>query len=597
MKNELAPRYYEFDGFRLDPHKRLLLRDGQPVRLKAKAFALLLVLIERRARVLEKDELMQAVWPDTTVEENNLTVHMSALRKALGETSAEPRYIITIPGHGYRFAAEVSEVGGAQTELIVRQRMRASLVIEEDNDTDARTGSIAVLPFKMLGDLASDEYLGLGLADALITRFSQLRQMLVRPTSAVARYADSAQEPVVTGRELGVEVLLDGRVQRAGERLRVTVQLIRVRDGVVLWGGKFDEQWQDIFAVQDSISEQVVRALMLGLSGEQQRHLNKRHTENPEAYRLYLKGRWHWSRFTEEEMKRGMECYRQAIELDPNYALAYTGLADAYATLHYNGYLPLEEAAPRHVALAEKALQLDATLAEAHCSMAFAVIVYERDWERAEREYKLAIQLNPGYVTAHHYYAFFLAAQARFDEALVEIKHARELDPLSPYLNTDVGWMHYFARHYDKAIEHYQQALEIEPNFALAHAYLGLAYERLGRHAEACAALQKAVTLAGGSADMTAWLGYVYAMSGRREEAQQVLRELQARAAQSYVALHNTALIYAALGERDQAFVWLEDAFQKHAGWLFCLKVDARLDRLRDDVRFAELVQRFGLTQ
>lgn len=597
MKNEPVPRYYEFDGFRLDPRKRLLLRDGQPVRLKSKAFALLLVLLERRERVLEKDELMQAVWPDTTVEENNLTVHMSAVRKALGETSAEPRYIVTVPGHGYRFAAEVNEVGDAQTELILRQRTRASLVIEEDNDTDAHLRSIAVLPFKMLGDAANDEYLGLGLADALITRFSQLRQMLVRPTSAVARYAGSAQEPLVTGRELGVEALLDGRVQRAGERLRVTVQLIRVRDGVTLWGAKFDEQWQDIFAIQDSISEQLARALMLGLSSEQQRHLNKRHTENPEAYRLYLKGRWHWSRFTEAEMKRGMECYRQAIELDPNYALAYTGLADVYATLHYNGYLPLEEAAPRHVALAEKALQLDATLAEAHCSMAFAIIVYERDWGRAEREYKLAIQLNPGYVTGHHYYAFFLAAQARFDEALVEIKRARELDPLSPYLNTDVGWMHYFARRYDKAIEHYQQALEIEPNFALAHAYLGLAYERLGRYAEASAALQKALTLAGGSADMTAWLGYVYAMSGRREEAQRILQELQTRAAQGYVALHNTAMIYAALGEPEQAFAWLEDAFQKHAGWLFCLKVDARLDRLRTDPRFADLLRRVGLTQ
>jgi DNA-binding winged helix-turn-helix (wHTH) protein/tetratricopeptide (TPR) repeat protein len=597
MKNEPTPRYYEFDGFRLDPHKRLLLRDGEPVRLKSKAFALLLVLLERRERVLEKDELMQAVWPDTTVEENNLTVHMSALRKALGETSAEPRYIVTIPGRGYRFAAEVSEVGSAQTELIVRQRTRASVMIEEEEDAETRIGSIAVLPFKMLGDAASDEYLGLGLADALITRFSQLRQMLVRPTSAVARYAVSAQEPVVAGRELEVEALLEGRVQRVGERLRVTVQLIRVRDSMMLWGGKFDEPWQDIFAIQDSISEQVVRALMLSLSGEQQRRLNKRHTENPEAYRLYLKGRWHWSRFTEAGMKSGMECYRQAIELDPNYALAYTGLADAYGTLHYNGYLPLEEAAPRHVALAEKALQLDATLAEAHCSMAFAAIVYERDWARAEQEYKLATQLNPGYATAHHYYAFFLAAQARFDEALVEINHARAIDPLSPYLNTDVGWMHYFARRYDQALEYYQQALEIEPNFALAHAYRGLAYERLGRHEEAIAALQKAVTLAGGGADMTAWLGYVYAISGRLEEAQRVLQELQARAAQSYVALHNTAMIYAALGERDQAFAWLEDAFQKHAGWLFCLKVDARLDGLRDDPRFAELVRRFGLTQ
>ncbi len=595
MTKPTSPRIYEFGAFRLDSHRRALLRDGELVALTARAIDLLLVLIERRAQVLEKEELIQLLWPDTTVEEGNLTVNVSTLRKALGESPNERRFIMTVPGRGYRFIAPVREVAGEEEEIILARRTRTHIVIEAEA-SETRT-SVAILPFKPLPPNEGDEYLGLGLADALITRFGQFGQMLVRPTSAVLKYAQAPCDPLAAGRELSVASVLDGHLQRASDRLRVTAQLVRTNDGALLWAGKFDESFTDIFALQDALSDQVARALLPSLSGEQQRRLSKRHTEHAEAYRLYLKGRWHWNHFTEAEMKQGMECYRQAIELDPNYALAYTGLADAYATLHYNGYLPLEEAAPRHIALAEKALQLDGSLAEAHCSMAFAAIVYERDWARAEQGYKLALQLNPGYVTGHHYYAFFLAAQARFDEALVEIKHALALDPLAPYLNTDVGWMHYFARRYDQTLACCQQALDIAPDFALAHAYRGLAYERLGRYDEAISALQNAVTLAGGSADMTAWLGYVYAMSGRRAEAQHVLQELQARAAQGFVALHNTAMIYAALGERDEAFVWLEVAFQKHAGWLFCLKVDARLDGLRAEPRFVDLVRRFGLSE
>jgi len=596
VREQGSDHLYEFETIRVDVARRRLWRDGQVVPLNPKAFDLLLALIEERGRMIEKDELMQRVWPDTAVEENNLTVNMAALRKALGEQARAPRYILTIPGSGYRFVAEVREARGESGGLVVQQRTRTSITIEEEEGEEERLASIAVLPFGSLGAEVGDEYLGLGLADALITRFSHLRQVLVRPTLAVLKFAAAPQTLEEIGRELGVGFLLAGQVQRVETRLRVTVQLIRVRDSALIWGDRFDEPWTDVLAIQDSISEQVARALTLKLSGEQQRQLKKHETESVEAYRLYLKGRWHWNHFTEAEMKRGMECYEQAIALDPDYALAFAGLADAYGTLHYNGCLPFEEAAPKHRALAERALQIDPALAEAHSSLAFAVINYDHDWARAEQEFKLATQLNPGYVTAHHYYAFFLAALARFDEAFAEMRHAQAIDPLSPYLNSDAGWIHYFARQFDQAIEFYHRALEIEPNFALAHAYLGLAYERQGKHAEAIAELQRAVQLSGGSADMTAWLGYVYAMAGQPDEARRVLDELHKRARQQYVSLHNTAMIYAALGELDQAFAWLENAYERRAGWLHCLRVDPRLDALRRDARFADLLRRFRLT-
>jgi DNA-binding winged helix-turn-helix (wHTH) protein/tetratricopeptide (TPR) repeat protein len=591
MKNEPTLRYYEFDGFRLDPHKRLLLRDGEPVRLKSKAFALLLVLIERRERVLEKDELLQAVWPDTVVEENNLTVHMSALRKALGEKAGAPGYIVTIPGQGYRFTAEVAETP-ASNELIVARRARTRVVIEEETD-EPSFGTLAVLPFKALGARERDEYLELGLADALITRFSHLPQLILRPTSAVARYAGVAHDPIAAGRELGVEAVLDGRVQLVGDRLRLTVQLINTGNGAMLWAEKFEEQFTHIFAIQDSISEQVAQALALRLSSEQRRQLIKHATADTDAYQLYLKGVYYTNRGTKEGAQKGIELFRQAIEQDPHYACAYAGLADAWCWLSHL-FIDPKQALPEARAAALKALELDETLAEAHLVLGLVKMWYEREWAECAGQFKRALELNPHLATAHIWYAFYLAAMGQFERGLAEGELAVKLDPFSLNHNALLGWVNYFARRYDQALAQFRATAELEPNYF--HAYWGLGWTLIqqGHYDAAATESQRGLQLGGGT-EVTAALSHAYAKAGRREEARRLLDELYALSKQRYVSPFYLALAHIGLGEIEETFAALQQACLDRFEWLVQLQVDPVWDPLHGDARFAELLRRVGL--
>src|SRR5262245_60300547 len=450
-----ANRVYEFGPFRLDTGNHLLLRDDEAIQLKPKVVDTLLALIESRGRVIGKDELIERLWPDTIVEESNLSQNIYLLRKTLGEGPSQQNYIETVPKRGYRFVAEVREVSeapAAEVAQVVEPGAEASQATEKPNGIDAASAkeeavgrrnanlpsllkarwsahprlvvasfallglaaaaiylgvsswskppkagapvrSIAVLPFKPIGAAQRDEILELGMADTLITRLSNLRQIVVRPTSAVRMYTGLEQDPVAAGRELKVDAVLEGSVQKSAERIRVTARLVNVRDGSALWTGQFDEQSADIFKVQDRVSEQAARTLAMGLTDEEKQRLARRYTDNIEAYQLYLSGRYFLYKVTPEGNRKGIEYFQQAIDKDPAYALAYTGLADCYIQLGNWQMLPPNESFPKAMAAAEKALKLDDALAEAHISLA-SVKSSSWDWASAEADFKRAIDLN-----------------------------------------------------------------------------------------------------------------------------------------------------------------------------------------------------------
>ncbi|HEV2860040.1 MAG TPA: tetratricopeptide repeat protein [Pyrinomonadaceae bacterium] len=571
MTTDPSGHVYEFGPFRLDPAERLLLRQNVPVTLTPKVFDILLMFVRNSGRALGKEAFMREIWPDSFVEEGSLNRNVSTLRKALGDGEGGHRFIETLPKLGYRFVAEVREVGGP-----------------------APARSIAVLPFKAMAGQESDEhYLGLGMADAIIVKLSNLSQINVRPTGAVLKYTDAGQDIVTTGRELRVEALLDGRVQQAGDRVRVTVQFVSIPDGALIWAGTFDEKFTDIFAVQDSISEQVARALTLKLSGAERQSLTKHYTENGAAYQSYLKGRYYWNKMTSEGLRRSLECFADAVGKDPRYALAYAGMAASYVHMEIYGFVLPSEAMPRARAAALKAIELDATVAEAHASLALVRMFYERDWPEAEKEFRQALRLNPSYAAAHDWFAIYLMSKGRTQEALASIRKAQELDPLSLVINTDVACALYYARRFDESIDQCRWVLETEPNFVTAHFRIGLAYEQLGRYAEAAEAFRSAIALSAdgskaeamaafkGGSDARASLAHTYALAGDYEGARGILADLEEQATRAYVPPHDIAMIYSALGETDKAFDWLRRAYRERFSLLVLLELDPRFDNLR----------------
>jgi TolB-like protein/tetratricopeptide (TPR) repeat protein len=523
------------------------------------------------------------------VEEANLTVTVSKLRKALGESPTH-RYIETVPRRGFRFIASVNEVCHPTAGL---QNGRRS----QPTETCSRVKAIAVLPFKSLSPDENDDYLGLGVADTLITKLSGLQQIIVRPTSAVRKYAGLEHDWLAAGREQRVDAVLEGSIHRLGDRLRVTIRLVRIKDGSPLWAEKFDEPLTDPFAVQDSIAERVAPEMMPALTGQEKKRRLKQPTDNTEAFQLCLKGRFYWNKRTGDSLKKSIAHLQQAIEKDPTYAVAYAGLADCYNLLGLYGVLPPRQAMPRAKAAALKALEIDDTLAEAHTSLAYAKLYYDWDWVGAEQGFQQALALNPNYATAHHWYHEYLVAMRRFEEDRIEIRRAQELDPLSLIINTDVGWGLYFARCYDQAIEQLGRTLDIEPGFAVARLILGQCYQQKGLFDDGVAETQKAITLLGDSPPALAIgaLGHTYAVSGRRAEALKALQQLRERSQRRYVPAYSLAIIYAGLGEKDQAFAWLQTACEERYDRLIYLNVDPLVDSLRADPRFTELRRRVGL--
>ncbi|MDX2041917.1 MAG: tetratricopeptide repeat protein [Acidobacteriota bacterium] len=645
---------YLFGDFRLDATNRLLLRQTETVPIPPKVFDLLLVLVERSGGVVEKEELMRSLWPDTIVEENNLTVSMSALRKALGDGKDGQKFIETIPRRGYRFVAPIEKehppqlksadqtanaaasfampsptesvtLSDTQTltpnipipatiqDRVPEKRWKlggfflaagvmlalitTGLFFWRDKLTTFNKGeirSLAVLPFKPLMVGASDESLGLGLADALITRLSNTGRIVVRPTSSIIGYAKSDQNLLTAARELEVDALLDGRIQRDGNRIRITVQFLRASNGEAIWGESFDEQFTNILAVQNTISEKVAHALTLKLTEPEQRLLNKRYTENAEAFELYLKGRYFWNQRTPEASNKAIDLLRQAVKLDPNFALAYAGIADCYVALGTpqvmlggqrddNFWTEARDAA-------QKAIELDPMLAEAHASLGAAIAAtYGGDHNIAHREFETAIQMNPNYTPARVYYAVDLAGENRLEEALQHAAIARQLDPVSAPINVTYGMLLGRLRRPNEAINQLRKALELDPNNIRAHWGLGLVYEQLGRYDEAITEHQLALKASNGGILALASVGRVHALTGRRVEAEKVLQQMLEKDRNGERHPYYLAALYLALGDKDTAFDVLEKNRGRYSRGL--MKIDQFYDSVRNEARYLELVK------
>lgn len=656
---EQKQQIYAFDNFRLDVRNRELLRDGAPVTLPAKAFDMLVVLIESDGRLIEKEELFSRVWPDQMVEESNLTVQVSAIRKALGERKENPRYIATVPGHGYRFIGVLITTEDEEEETLIERRsisrvtiesatplMEAAITpIEEKSSaivagnrgelttrsrqfnwrtvlvgglaiiligaivlffvrrmrstgepaSNAQIRSIAVLPFKPLAADSRDESLELGMTETLITRLSGVREITVRPTSAVRKYGALDQDALAAGRELQVESVLDGSLQRAGDRIRVTVRFLRVADGQTLWVERFDENFTDIFALQDRVSAKVVGLLAVRLMGSEQTRLTKRFTENPEAYELYLKARYFFNKFTPADHQMAENYFKQAFAKDPTYARAYVGLADTYASAATNSWTIPNEGYRKAKAAVKKALELDDTLAEAHANSGALAMFYDFDWMTAEREYKRAIELDPNYPLSYELYSYLLSVTGRLDEAITTINRGREADPLSVLLSSDAGQAYYWARRYDEAIKQYRQSIQMDPNDPATYLGLGIVHEQKGMYDEAVASYEKAISVSRRASYLLGPLGHALAASGRRAEALKILDELKAMSRKEYVSPYDLAILYTGLGEKEKAIAQLNKAFEERAGWIMDLKVEPFFDPLRSDPRFDELLQRLKL--
>jgi DNA-binding winged helix-turn-helix (wHTH) protein/TolB-like protein/Tfp pilus assembly protein PilF len=623
-------RFYEFGPFQLVPGERQLLRAGKPVALSPKAFDTLLILVEQSGHVVKKDDLIQGVWPDAYIEENNLNQYVSLLRKTLGGNNGE--YIETVRRYGYRFTADVRQVSDETSALLLHKHTRTHVVVREET-TEARRDmqivehagsvahsyplprtrrlvfgvfiaatavagmavgvfflrgsgdskqsmtpairSMAVLPFQPLGTDSNDEYLGLGVADALITKLGQLEQIKVSPTGAIQKYAEGARDPVAIGRELNVDAVLDGRIQKSGPRVRVTVLLVRVRDGGSLWAEKFDEEFNSIFAAEDAIVWRVTRGLIPMLNKQDQEKLSKHYTDNQQAYEAYLKGRYFWSKRTTDSLRQSVEYFQQALEKDPNFALAYVGLADAY----------LINDVPKAETVLRKALELDETLGEAHASLGFYRTFWHWDWQAAEPEFKRAIELSPNYATAHQWYGLYLAVRGRSDEATREMRQAVELDPHSPNMNADLGQLYYFAHEYDQAITQCRKALETDPDFHFAHEYLFLVYMQKSMYAEAVEEYLKSQETH--TSARLASLRDAYVKSGWRGFLQTILKQRRLKDSTAF-----QAVIYAQLGDKEQAIKELRKAYDAGDFFLTFIQVEPAYDELRTDPRFQDLLRR-----
>jgi DNA-binding winged helix-turn-helix (wHTH) protein/TolB-like protein len=633
---------YEFGPFQLDPPERQLLCEGQPVPITPKAFDLLVVLVERCGHLVEKDELLRKVWRGAFVEEGNLAVIVSHLRKALNDDRGQHKYIETVSKRGYRFVAGVKRVGESESANLTfpsrpiaeaYAQQKAGLILPSPVGARARSNrrvpgillagalilslltgggfklmslrratresdgptlirSLAVLPFQTLGTNSRDQYLGLGMADALITKLGDTGKIIVRPTSAIQQYAKAQVNPQTAGREQQVDAVLDGRIQREGERVRLTLQLIRVQDGVQLWADTFDRRFTDIFAMEDVVSEMAAQSIKLKLTGKENQRFTRRSTENPDAYEAYVKGRFFWNKRTESGLKKGLDYFRQAIKLDPGFAEAYVGIADSYATLGLYSVLPPKVAFPAAKEAGKRALQMDDSLAEAHATLGFIYFYYDWNATASESEFQRALAGNPHYAIAHSWYGESLAAKSRYSEGLIQAQRALQDDPLSLIIGSNAGWTFTLAGQHEQSIETLKKAIEMDPTFPRAHFRLGQVYEQKHLYGMAIPELEQAVRLSGGDPYYEGSLGHAYGISGHVSAAQTVLRHLQEQNPQRYVPPYAIALVYAGLGDKDRAFQWLQKAYEDRSTSMVFIRSDPELAELRSDSRFAQLSAR-----
>jgi TolB-like protein/DNA-binding winged helix-turn-helix (wHTH) protein/Tfp pilus assembly protein PilF len=602
------------------------------VPLPEKAFDTLCILVRRGNRLVRKDELLNEVWPDAIVEENNLDKNISLLRQVLGERDGKGKFIETVRGHGFRFVPEVREVETEETyrepsreeppsqpsTLRVSEPRRRTVLVKPERRTrllllalialsaaagvvgiyfwrrssanTTTTKIIAVLPFKSLVAAERDEALELGMADALISKLSEADEITVRPLSAVRRYDSPDQDSIAAGRQLNVEAVLDGSLQTSGDRIRVTARLVRVSDGKQLWASQLDEKYTDIFRVQDSISERVANALKIRLTNND----NRRHTDKFEAYEFYMKGLLHALRLTRAETEKAVGYFQQAIELDRNYSLPYLGLARAYMAMALTSGLPSSQVIPKAKDAALRAVEIDPGNSEGYETLALISFWYEWDWQAAEKYCERALDLDPKNTEAHFAYAHLLSNSGRHEKALAEIKLARELDPLSLRNNAAEGQIFFFAKEYDNALDRLKKTIDLDPSFWLSHLFISRVYTEKGMHSEAVEEAKKAAELSGNS-QSHAYRAYALARWGKFSEARQVLNELLKTSTETYVPPYNIALVYHALGERDRALDYLEKGFSERDVRMVFLKVEPYWDTLRSEPRFIDLIKRMNI--
>jgi eukaryotic-like serine/threonine-protein kinase len=455
--------------------------------------------------------------------------------------------------------------------------------------------SLAVLPFENASGEPEDEYLSDGITGNLINTLATVPKLRVMAQSTVFRYKGRKIDPQAIGRELNVRAVLTGRIMHVGGALRIGTELVDVATGSQLWGAQYNRKPDDIFVVQDEISNEISGKLRLQLTRAEKKRLTKHHTENAEAYRLYLKGRHHWNRWTEEGFYKAIDYFQRAIEKDPSYALAYTGVADSYVLLGWNSYLPPKEVFPKGKAAATTALQLDPDLPEAHASLAALFWLHDWRWDEAQIEFKRSLELDPTYPTANHWYAEYLMTMGKHAEVMDRMKKGQDLDPLSLIINVAVGWAFYNDRRYDEGIEQLRRTVELDPNYPVTYWILGLLLRQTRCYESAMTEGEKGVKLSGGSPLMRAALAHTFAAAGRTTEAVQTLDELTELATHRYVAPYFFAGIHVGLGENDRAIEYLEKSYEEHSHWLIYLHMDPSMDGLRDNPRFQNLLHRVGL--
>jgi DNA-binding winged helix-turn-helix (wHTH) protein/Flp pilus assembly protein TadD len=557
---------YEFADFRLDVRERILWCQGTQVRLPARAFGILFALVRRRNCLVSKEELLEEVWSDATVEQNNLDKNISILRKSLDEQIGR-RFIETVRGHGYRFLIPVSVV-----------------------ESMASISTIAILPFKPLIADRRDEALELGIIDSLITCLSG-GDVTVRQLSAVRRYGSLDQDPIEAGRELGVEAVLDGSVNSSGERLRISVRLFRISNGKVLWAEQFDERAVDVFALQDLISDRLATTLKAKFGAPRKKRL----TENIQAYQLYARGRYHVLKSTPVEMLKGIDFYKKAIDVDSSYALAHASLGYALVMLPMTCDVPPLDVVPQAKIAAQKALALDDSLGEPYQTLGWASFWFDYDWDNSEREFRRALQLDPENSLSYFGYAHLLSILGRHDESLMQMRKGRESEPLSLVINALEGLFLFYAGKHEEAISSLTDVFEIEPDYWIAHINLGKIYIDQERYEEAIKHLDLARQFSGDNTETSSLAAFARAKSGEHSWAFVALEQLRTRRRQSYVSPYNIAIIYNALDQTQPALDWLELAYNERDVRLPFIKVDPKWNGFRREPRFIKLMNRMNL--
>jgi len=585
-----------------------LRKDGRRVQLQEQPFQILALLVRHPGKVVTREEILQKLWPAECLVDRgrSLDTAIHRLRQALGDPAENPRYFETIAGRGYRFIGERDRkrlVWRVSITLTVTFSLVMLMLVAGSKmglllppAPPAHKIKLAVLPFTNLSGKADDEIYADGMTEEMITRMGRLQpgRLGVIAATSVMRYKKNRAGIRQIGKELGVDYVLEGSLLHEGNQIRIHANLIQVSDETGLWSSQYDRPSADLMEIESEVAANIARALTLELLPEERARLASGHPASPEAHEAYLKGRYHWNKRTPEDFQKAIAYFQEAIRIEPNYALAYAGLADTYNTLGFYSILPPDQSFLKSKQAAERALQIDDTLAEAHASLADALYHYNYDWGRAEKEFRRAIELNPNSTTALHWYSIFLALHGRAREGQQEIKRALDLDPLSPIFNTDLATHFFYARQYDQAIEQCKKVIGFAPNFGLAHFWLARAYAAKAMYPEAIIEFQRALTLQPNNLLVQALLGNVYAVSGQRAKAKQILGKLKNPPEGTYVSPDYVAVVYAGLGDNDQAMAWAERAYREHAPVLTHIKVDPVLDSLRSDPRFQDLVGRVG---